>query len=167
MLTNPGTDSIGPRSTDFTLPSGKVELEWSPVRRDLVYVSVSRGVKSGGFTTYNSPDPAASTSPFKPERVWAYEIGNKLELPAQHLRLNVSAFYYDYRNEQVQSEVVNPTVGPIGIIVNAPRSHLYGGEFEADWTPLRHLTLTQSGGWATGQFDRFDATVGDVLVGKT
>ncbi len=166
VLTNPD-DSIGPRSTDYTLPSGKVELDYDPFRHDLLYASVSRGVKSGGFTTYNSPDPAASTQPFKPEQLWAYEIGNKLELPRDNLRLNVSAFYYDYHDEQVQSEVVNPTVGPIGIIVNAPRSHLYGGEFEADWTPLPGLILTQSGGWATGQFDVFNAVVGDTLVGGT
>ena len=167
VLTNPGTDSIGARNTDFTLPSGRIEAEYSPVRNDLIYVSASRGVKSGGYTTYNSPDPAASTQPFQPEKVWAYEIGNKLELPRERLRLNVSAFYYDYHDQQVQSEVVNPTVGPIGIIVNAPRSHLYGGEFEASWTPLPNLTLTQSGGWAIGQFDRFTATVGDTLVGST
>ena len=162
VLTNPD-DSIGPRSTDYTLPSGKVELDYDPFRNDLLYASVSRGIKSGGYTTYNSPDPAASTQPFQPEKLWAYEIGNKLELPRQRLRLNVSAFYYDYHDQQVQSEVVNPTVGPIGIIVNAPRSHLYGGELQADWTPLRNLVLTQSAGWATGQFDVFNATVGDTL----
>ncbi len=163
VLTNPD-DSIGPRSTDFTLPSGKVELEYVPFQHDLIYASISRGVKSGGFTTYNSPDPAVSTTPFKPEQLWAYEIGNKLELPRDHLRFNLSAFYYDYHDEQVQSEVINPTVGPIGIIVNAPRSHLYGGEFETDWTPLPGLTLTQSGGWATGQFDVFSSDVGANIV---
>ena len=164
VLTNPD-DSVGPQSTSFTLPSGKIELEYSPIHNDMIYGSVSRGVKSGGFTTYNSPDPAVSTAPFQPEKLWAYEVGNKLELPREHLRFNISAFYYDYHDQQVQSEVVNPTVGPIGVIVNAPRSHLYGGEFETSWTPLPKLTLTQSAGWAIGQFDEFNATVGDNLVG--
>ena len=163
VLTNPN-DSVGPQSTSFTLPSGKIELEYSPIHNDLIYASASRGVKSGGFTTYNSPDPAVSTRAFQPEKLWAYEIGNKLEVPRAHLRFNVSAFYYDYHDQQVQSEVVNPTIGPIGVILNAPRSHLYGGELETSWTPLPNLTLTQSGGWATGQFDVFNSVVGANIV---
>ena len=73
------------------------------------------------------------------------------------MRLNVSAFYYDYHNEQIQSAVVTPSTGLIGAIVNAPKSHVAGGEFEAQWSPLPHLLLTQSGGWAVGQFDRLSS----------
>ncbi|MCQ8280010.1 TonB-dependent receptor [Acetobacteraceae bacterium KSS8] len=154
-----GVTSLAHRSTDFTQPTGKIELQYNPFAHDMLYASVSRGVKSGGFTTYNSVSAQVSTAPFAPEKVWAYEIGNKAEFPAQHLRLNVSAFYYDYHDEQIQSAVVNPLTGLVGAIVNAPRSHLYGGEVEADWTPIRHLILTQSAGWATGQFDRFNSVV--------
>ena len=162
-ITNPN-NSVGPQSTSFTEPSGKAELEYSPLHDDMVYASVSRGVKSGGFTTYNSGSPETSTAPFKPERLWAYEVGNKLELPAQHLRFNLSAFYYDYHDQQIQSATVNAQTGLVGAIVNAPKSHLYGGEFEANWSPIRNLTLTQGGGWATGQFDVFESVLTAVRV---
>ena len=122
-------------------------------------------MKSGGFTTYNSTSAQVSTAPFAPEKVWAYEIGNKADFPRQHLRLNVSAFYYDYHDEQIQSAVVNPLTGLVGAIINAPRSHLYGGEMEADWQPIPHLMLTQSAGWATGQFDRFSSVVSATRLG--
>ncbi len=159
-----GVTSLAHRSTDFTQPTGKIELQYTPFSHDMMYASVSRGVKSGGFTTYNSVSAQVSTAPFSPEKVWAYEIGNKAEFPKQHLRLNVSAFYYDYHDEQIQSAVVNPLTGLVGAIINAPRSHLYGGEMEADWTPIRHLTLTQSAGWATGQFDQFESVVSATRV---
>ncbi|WP_367159401.1 TonB-dependent receptor [Kozakia baliensis] len=156
LITNPG-NIVGRRSLNYTKPSGKFELDYHPVEHDMIYASVSRGIKSGGFTTYNTVAARASTDPFRPEELWAYELGNKAEFPSAHLRLNVSAFYYDYHNEQIQSAVVNPSTGLIGAIVNAPRSHVAGGEFEAQWSPLPHLILTQSGGWAVGQFDRFSS----------
>jgi len=39
--------------------------------------------------------------------------------------------------------------------VNADRSHLYGGELEAEWHPLAALTITQNFGYKTGKFDKF------------
>ena len=159
-----GVTTLAHRSTSFTEPSGKAELQYVPFANDMLYASVSRGVKSGGFTTYNSASAQVSTSPFAPEKVWAYEIGNKAEFPREHLRLNLSAFYYDYHDEQIQSAVVNPLTGLVGAILNAPKSHLYGGELEADWTPIPHLKLTQSGGWATGQFDEFQSVLSAVRV---
>jgi len=148
------------RNLDYAKPSGKAELQYRPFRNDMVYASASHGVKSGGFTAYNTADVARTTQPFKPETLWAYELGNKLDLPREHIRLNVSAFYYDYHNEQIQSASLNPQTGLVGAIVNAPRSHLAGGEFEFDWSPIPNLLLTQSGSWAVGQFDRFNALSG-------
>ncbi|WP_246495875.1 TonB-dependent receptor [Ameyamaea chiangmaiensis] len=152
------------RNYDYAKPSGKVELQYRPIHNDMLYISASHGVKSGGFTTYNTADVQRSTTPFKPEQLWAYEIGNKFDLPREHLRFNLSAFYYDYHNEQIQSATVNPQTGLVGAIVNAPRSHLAGGEYEIDWSPLPGLLVSQSGGWAVGQFDRFSSIVKANLV---
>lgn len=151
------SNTVGHRNFSYTLPSWKMELQYTPMHNDMMYISVSRGINSGGFTTYNTTNAAASTNPYQPEKLLAYEIGNKLDIPQAHLRLNVSAFYYDYRNQQVLSALVNSQTGLIGALVNAPRSHLAGGEFEADWSPIHGLMLTQSGGWAVGQFDRFSS----------
>ncbi|WP_243429683.1 TonB-dependent receptor [Acetobacter sacchari] len=162
MLTGVDTGShpYGPdQSYSYTKPSGKFSVEYKPFTRDLLYVSYSHGIKSGGFTTYNTNSPNVSTKPFKAETLDAWEIGNKLDLPKENLRLNVSGFYYDYHNQQIQSAVVNPATGLVGSIVNAPRSHLAGLEFEADWSPLPGLTLTQSGGWTIGQFDKFNSVL--------
>nr|WP_294915134.1 TonB-dependent receptor [uncultured Neokomagataea sp.] len=150
-------NSVAKRSLNYTLPSWKTEAQYFISSHDMAYASVSRGINSGGFTTYNTINARASSNPYKPEKLLAYEIGNKLDIPTAHLRLNLSAFYYDYHDQQVLSATVDPQTGLIGALVNAPRSHLAGGEFEADWSPLHGLLLTQSGGWAVGQFDRFQS----------
>jgi len=163
-------NTVAQQSTSFTKPSGKIELQYVPFADDMAYAEISRGVKSGGFTTYNTGSPKIGTAPFQPETLWAYEIGNKLDIPGARLRFNVSAFYYQYHNEQIQAAVLNATTGLIGSIINAPRSHLYGGEIEARWVPFDNLTLTQSVGEAIGQFDEFSSLltanrVGGVFVG--
>ncbi len=165
VVTNPNA-VVNQQSTEYTKPSGKFEVEYHPLDNDMVYAEVSRGVKSGGFTTYNSGTaPAVGTAPFKPETIWAYELGNKLNLPDEHLQFDASGFYYQYENQQIQSAVVNPTTGLVGSIINAPKSHLFGGEAEIRWTPLPHLHLTQSVSESIGRFDEFSSVLSAVRQG--
>ena len=156
VITNPG-NVVRHEGTDYTLPSGKFEIQYNPIKNDMLYASFTRGIKSGGFTTYNSGSVGVASAPFKPESLLAYEVGNKFSLPSQHLRFNVAGFYYEYSNQQIQSASLNPKTGLVGSIVNAPRSHMYGGEIEAEWHPLRGLTLSQSAGFAVGAFDKFSS----------
>jgi outer membrane receptor protein involved in Fe transport len=158
VIINPN-NNVPEQSTSYTKPSGKVELQYVPFTNDMAYAEISRGVKSGGFTTYNDGTPKIGTAPFRPETIWAYEIGNKLDIPEARLRFNVSAFYYQYQNQQIQAAVLNATTGLVGSIINAPRSHLYGGEIEADWTPIENLVLAQTAGESVGAFDEFSSLV--------
>jgi len=157
-IINPN-NNVPLQSTSYTKPSGKIELQYVPFTNDMAYAEISRGVKSGGFTTYNDGTPKIGTAPFLPETIWAYEIGNKLDIPDARLRFNASLFYYQYQNQQIQAAVLNPTTGLVGSIINAPHSHLYGGEIEADWTPIDNFVLSQSAGESIGAFDEFSSLV--------
>jgi outer membrane receptor protein involved in Fe transport len=132
--------------------SGKGEIEYKPADNVMLYASVSEGVKSGGFTTYNGSQAAP---PLKPEVLWAYEAGVKSNFLDDTLQLNGAVFWYHYENQQIQSAVWG-TTGPVGSLVNAPQSHVYGGELSAIWQPIDNLKITQSVGWKDGKFDDFD-----------
>ncbi|MGB8602600.1 MAG: TonB-dependent receptor, partial [Rhizomicrobium sp.] len=157
--------AVGGDPIDFSAPAdkslrskpvtGKVSLEYKPFDTGLLYVSASKGVKSGGFTAYNVPSSGA-VSAFKPETLWSYEGGFKTNLLDDTLQLNGSVFYYDYRNQQIQSAIYTTAYGAIGAIVNAQKSHIYGGELEATWRPIPELLINQSFGYKTGKFDKFD-----------
>ena len=54
-------------SITSNLPSGKFEIDYTPQPGTLVYESVSRGVKSGGFTAHNTV-AAPVAEPFEPEK---------------------------------------------------------------------------------------------------
>ena len=116
--------AIPSASTDMNKVSGKVGLEYRVIQPLLLYGTVSRGVKSGGFTAYNTLAPEQLT-PFRPEEVLNYEAGFKSDLIGRRLRVNGALYYEDYTDEQVQSAVWNSTYGTIGKIVNAPKSKLY------------------------------------------
>lgn len=127
--------------------SGKAELDYSLAKDQLLYASVSRGVKSGGFTAHNV---TSSSPPFKPETLLAYELGMKADV-TRALRINASVFYYDYSDQQVLSKFLT-NAGFIGSFINAPKSHIEGGELELDWVPGNGFELSQYVGYKQGKF---------------
>ncbi|MEM8770943.1 MAG: TonB-dependent receptor [Pseudomonadota bacterium] len=142
------------RDLDSDNLSGKAGLNYTPVDNLLVYASYSRGVKSGGFTAYNTLNPQA-IDPFTPERLDAFEVGFKSDLFSR-LRANGAVFFYDYEDQQVQSAIFDPGTGAIvGRIVNAPQSEIYGFELELTLDATQWLTVSQSIGYKEGEFTEF------------
>lgn len=143
----------GNRNATLDEASGKLALEFRPRDGLLFYASASRGVKSGGFTVYNSPN-ANQIDAFKPEILYAYEAGFKADF-ARAVRFQGSVFYYDYRNQQVLGTIVNPQRGLIGRIINAPKSEIYGGELEIQLAPTSRVRISQSVGYKYGRYKDF------------
>jgi len=158
LLVNSGVYSLGPASfpeadsdLDSDSTSWKAGLEYQLTPATLLYSTVSRGIKSGGFTAYNS-SYAEQIAPVKPEKLLAYELGFKSDL-SNTLRVNGSAFYYDYRDQQYQSQVwISQAIGNVGRLVNIPKSKIYGYELELQWEPLPGLTVGQYYGIKKGAY---------------
>jgi len=137
-------------SITSNLPSGKVELDYKPVSGTLLYGSISRGVKSGGFTAHNTTT-APAADPFEPERLTAYEIGVKSDI-TRTLRVDTSVFYYRYRDQQILGKVFDDASQSfIGRFVNA-NSRISGGEMDLEWRPLDGISITQYAGFAEGYY---------------
>ena len=137
-------------SITSNLPSGKAELDYKPVSSTLIYGSISRGVKSGGFTAHNTLT-APAADPFEPERLTAFEIGVKSDL-TRTLRVDTSVFYYRYRDQQILGKVFDDASQTfIGRFVNA-NSRISGGEMDLEWQPLAGISITQYAGFAEGYY---------------
>ncbi len=109
--------------------SWKVGLNYTPIEDILLYASVSRGTKAGGFNNgFYGGDIAADQSliEFEDEKNTAYEIGVKSTVLDGRLRLNAAAFYYDYKDYQTFN-----WVGFGGQITNSD-STVKGFEVEVD-----------------------------------
>lgn len=103
--------------------SPKIGLEYRPNPDTLVYLSATKGFKSGSF------DPINVSNSADPEIIWSYEAGVKAELFDRLLMLNLTAFHYDYKDLQIFSGVVNGSLVQT-FIENAGKANVNGLEFE-------------------------------------
>ncbi len=133
----------------WTAWTPKLGIDWRPADHQLYYLSYSKGFKSGGFNDLSVINP-----PFDPEYVKSYEIGAKTEWLDRRLRLNASAFHYDYTNLQVS---VFASLGAITttFTTNAAEATVQGLELELQARPVRNLDLAASISWLDATYDSF------------
>ncbi|MBB4798796.1 outer membrane receptor protein involved in Fe transport [Brevundimonas bullata] len=148
-----GATALPPTTVDtkMTPLTGKAALEFKPADNLLLYGSISRGAKSGGFTTYNTGN-RSGIEPFDPEILWAYEVGFKAD-PSRAVQVNGAAYYYDYNGQQVLSAVCGAN-GPVGRFTNAD-SKIYGAELEGVFRPAAGLRISQSVSYKKGEYTDF------------
>lgn len=138
----------------FTWKAG-VEFDAGP--QSLLYANVATGFKSGGFFTALPP-----VNTFQPEKLTAYTIGSKNRFFDNKLQLNVEAFYWDYKDQQV-TFVGGIQAGPLvqsgGITLNAGQATMYGADVEAVFAPTRADRFTANIQYLHGKYDKlvFDA----------
>jgi iron complex outermembrane recepter protein len=142
--TLPNTAAIDPfqvRDASFKRLTGRVVIDWKPelsfTDDTLVYASYSRGFKSGGINPPFNPVifPNASAS-FGPETINAYEVGTKNRFADGTLQLNLTAFYYDYKDLQI-SRILQRTS-----FNDNTNAKIYGVELETLWKPTPELLLS-------------------------
>lgn len=100
-------------------PKGTLSYEWS---HELAYLTYAEGYKSGEYNISSATD----TTPVAPENLKDYEVGLKSELFNRRLRINLAAYYYQFKNLQVQ--VLDPTNGISAVLRNAANAKAYGFE---------------------------------------
>jgi iron complex outermembrane receptor protein len=117
-------------------------LDYNPTDNSLVYASVSRGFKSGGFNTLG--DITQPVNKFNPEYVWNYELGLKEALFDKRLRFGLTGFYSDYTN--LQQTVFRIGLGGSDVryprVENASRATIKGVELEVQAAPVKRVLLT-------------------------
>ncbi len=112
-------------SNEWTDVSPHVSLQYKATEDALLYASFSKGYKAGGYNAI-SFDAVAPES-YDPEEIYAYEVGAKTEWLQRRLRVNASAFVYDYRGV-----VGNALVDAAYVVENIGEFYVYGGEVEID-----------------------------------
>ncbi|HLY78878.1 MAG TPA: TonB-dependent receptor [Caulobacteraceae bacterium] len=142
--------------------SWRVALDFKPTDQSLLYVSATRGEKSGGFfdgITTNS----AALAPFKPEILTDYEAGAKGEFWDRRLIAEASVFYYDYRDLQTQTFT---SVGAVSLIKlgNVPKASLYGLDADVSWRAAEGLTLKAGLGLLHSSLGAFPTQIGGATV---
>ena len=170
-ISNLGFDTI-PLQTQkigFNSVSWRTALDYRFDDTKLVYASYNRGYKAGGFnggaiTTINE------LGPFNQERLDAYEIGMKTDLKNNRIRLNLSAFYYDYKDLQIFTlETPDNEFGlpiPLQIINNADSATNYGAELELKALVTEDLQISLNAAYLHTKIGNFIRPIGDFTGNK-
>ncbi|KQY26146.1 TonB-dependent receptor [Caulobacter sp. Root1455] len=137
----------------FSSISGRLGLRYALSDDANVYATYNRGTKSGGFFSGQTTDPR-DLGPYKDETVNAYEVGAKSEFLGRRLRVNVSAFYYDYKDLQVYTQVQRDGL-PVQLFTNASAARVYGGEAEIEARPVTGLSLTLGASLLSAEYKDF------------
>lgn len=170
---------IAPHTTDgvsynATTPKASLAYDVSPDAS--VYATAAKGYRIGGFivpidlTTGTCPASLTAfgiTNPqfsYSPDSLWSYETGAKTTWVDNHLSVNGSVYYVDWKNVQ---QTFSLSCGS-QYTANFGTAESYGGELEILGKPVRGLTLGLEAGVAhstlTQVVPNVGATVGEHLL---
>jgi iron complex outermembrane receptor protein len=143
--------------SDFT-PSASVAFRWSP--QGMGYLSYAQGFKGGGWNSHFNapltPEQQAALHPFRPEEAETVELGTKLDLAGDTLRLNAAIFSSDYQDMQLTYRGPAPN-GVAPFVTNAGKTSIDGAELELTWVATARLLFDASVGMLDASIDELDA----------
>jgi iron complex outermembrane receptor protein len=137
------------RDGEYQAWTPKLGLQFRASDDLMFFASATRGFKSGGFN-FSS---ANALHGYDPETLWSYEAGFKSEFAQRTIRLNGTAFYYDYKDLQVQA-FITPGVTDI---TNAADASVQGVELELLARPTDALSIGGSANWLDATYKNFPA----------
>lgn len=161
-------DFVGDNSTDALELLPALSLSYSK-EWGMVYLSARKGFKAGGFNTQlfsdilqskltgmligSGQDTDASSTVYKPETNWTYELGTHLSpLSSGALRFSATLFYIDCHNQQL-------TVFPKGLstgrmMSNAGESFSCGVETSVAYR-VGDFTINAAYGYTHAEFKKY------------
>jgi len=134
-------------SWDSVTPMLSVDYQVSD--NSMMYASVSKGFKSGGFN--GRANSEADVSSFKPETVWTYEVGGKSQFLDNRLRVNYALFTSNYEDFQAR---VAEDISSFPVI-NAAELDISGAELEVTWLLSASTSIYSSVGYLNSDYKKF------------
>jgi iron complex outermembrane recepter protein len=142
--------------------SPRFGVQWRPDAATNIYASWSRAFRGGG-ANFRTSSLGLAPRAYNPETVSSFELGWKQAFESGGV--NLALFHTSVGNMQRETNLADPVSGVQQVVLNAGNARLYGGEIEAQWSPVTALTLSASLGYVHGQYSRVTADLnGDLVV---
>lgn len=117
-------------------PTYRGALEYDLTASSLLYLSVETGYRSGGFNL------AAGYETYQPEYITAYTIGSKNRFLDNRLQLNIEAFDWQYRDQQLSHIGLDLEGAQNNFTQNVGTSTLRGAELDGRFLATRTTLLS-------------------------
>ncbi|WP_174296326.1 TonB-dependent receptor [Sphingomonas bacterium] len=150
-------------SKTFKKPTYRAGLEYDVAPASMVYATFETGFKSGGF--YSSID----TPTFNPETINAFTLGSKNRFLDNRLQLNIEAYRWTYKGQQIAHFRNNSQGGSEFVTENIGTTRLQGVEVEAQARVFKATTLNATAQYLDAKYVSFrygnSASVGPPVTG--
>lgn len=127
----------GRNRTTATVWTPRFNVQYDITKNAMVYATVSKGYRAGGFNSLIIANPSVFGTAYKPETAWSYEGGVKLQTADRIASLNIAAYYETLSDLQTLADDGRANF----IFQNAASAKVWGVESEATLKPFAHLTL--------------------------
>lgn len=136
---------------EWSKASYRLALDWDLTPDSLLYGTVTTGYKAGGYMDGVPPNS------YGPENLTAFEFGSKNRLADDRLQLNLSAYYYDYKDYQVtylgRLFPNDPNSPNVSRTTNAKQAENYGAELELLFAATTQDRLNLSVSWLHARYE--------------
>ena len=155
----PGTVQACPRETKLSYRewTPRATLDWTLNDHLMVYGSVARGFKPGGFNVLEIIEFEGQE--YRPEFLDAYEIGFKSLWPAINLTVDAALFFNDYTDQQIGVQRTQTGAGDTIVavpgIANAGAVEAWGLEVESSWFATERLSLNLAYTYVNATFKEY------------
>lgn len=133
----------------FNAVTWRAGVEYDLTPRNLLYGSVETGYKSGGFFFSRGPNT------YEPERLTAFTLGAKNRFLRNRLQVNLEAFYWRYRNQQISATSRDIDGNVIFATQNVGRSTVKGIEAETQLLLGENTLLSADVQYLDATYDSF------------
>ncbi len=149
---------ITSKSLSYSHADPKLGLQYQLTPDLMTYVSYSTGYKAGGFNT--RPVTAAQATTFLPETLTAYEAGIKSQWFDHRLRANITGFYSQYKNIQLQANGVDANGNLAVLTKNAAQAQIEGMEADTQASLMPGLIVEASASYLQFQYLNLGSAAG-------
>lgn len=134
---------------NFSQLTPKIALQYMFPSTGLLYATVTKGYKTGGFNTSFEREEDRS---FRPESSWNYELGGKHPFLDNRLRAEIALFWIDWKNQQISQTLPS---GRGSMLTNAGRSVSKGVEVTLQGNPVNGLMVQVNYGFTHATFKEY------------
>jgi outer membrane receptor protein involved in Fe transport len=137
--------------------SPEVTLTWKPEPNQTLYGAYKTGYKAGGISNPALlPITATATNlVFGPEKTKGFEVGYKGDLLDNTLRLNLTAYRYNYNGLQLTATQPTAAGSFLYSIRNAAKARTYGVTGSFEWLATQRLSFNGNFGWNSAKYLSF------------
>jgi len=151
----------------YTATTPRAVLSWYPNTNMTVYSSFSEGFRSGlpqyYLTTVLDPNIDAAA---KPDKLYNYELGAKVDLFEHHLFIDTSVYYMNWRDVQQSISEALPGGGFLNGVLNGASASGPGVDIAMTSRPFDRLQIGATFSWSGLKIDSPLFSGGDLVFSK-